>query len=187
MKVAGLCPAPHSGDFLRREGRGALPHTPLRGLLKEKSPKNLQDLQPIYIFNSFFTWFKFRCSRIPCYEFRLLRDQSRRAGLARRQLVALPSLRYRIEMVQVSEWAAGGLICGALLADCAPEKSVPHQKMKPVGNDPCVVPFRLKDTFAINDIDSHYRKRAQRSNMMQRLPPTTKQKNAECDAFHSPK
>ena len=41
----------------------------------------------------------FRYSHIPCYEFRLLRDQSRPAGLARRQLVALPSLRYRIEMV----------------------------------------------------------------------------------------
>ena len=30
------------------------------------------------------------------------------------------SLRYRIEMVQVSEWTEGGLICGALPADCAP-------------------------------------------------------------------
>ena len=34
------------------------------------------------------------------YEFRLLRTKSRRAGFGRRQLVALPSLRYRIEMAE---------------------------------------------------------------------------------------
>ena len=32
------------------------------------------------------------------------------------------SLRYRIEMAQVSEWMEGGLICGMLPADCAPAK-----------------------------------------------------------------
>ena len=30
------------------------------------------------------------------------------------------SLRYRIEMVQVSEWTDSGLECGALPSDCAP-------------------------------------------------------------------
>ena len=35
-------------------------------------------------------------------------------------LAAVAFLRYRIKMVQVSEWTDGGLICGALPADCAP-------------------------------------------------------------------
>ena len=37
--------------------------------------------------------------------------------------------------------------CGALPADCAPAKSVTRQKLEIVGNDPCVVPLRGKDTF----------------------------------------
>ena len=50
-------------------------------------------------------------------------------------------------MVQVSWWTEGGMECGALPADCAPAKSVTRQKLEIVGNDPCVVPLRGKDTF----------------------------------------
>ena len=37
---------------------------------------------------------------------------------------AVASLRYRIEMVQVSEWTEGGVKCGALPSDCAPAECV---------------------------------------------------------------
>ena len=79
----GLCPKPCLGDFSLR--------SPLR-TFKTFTARGGMSL--------FLRGTDFRCSRFPCYEFRLLRAKSRPAGFVRR-LAA--SLRYRIEAGQVSD------------------------------------------------------------------------------------
>ena len=78
----------------RGEDLGALPRTLLRKLLERSFLRTFKNFIAIgFLFLSLHCT-DFRCSRIPCYEFRLLRTQSRPAGLGR-----LRFLRYRIEMV----------------------------------------------------------------------------------------
>ena len=84
----------------------------------------------------------FRATNSGCYE----------QNPDERDFGAWRSLRYRIEMVQVSWWTDGGMECGALPAACAPvgvrkPSNITQQRCSVVGNDPCVVPFRGKDTF----------------------------------------
>ena len=102
----GLCPTPHSGDFLRR--------SPLR---------------TFKTFNQFiFLILSLHGSNSGVAVCRATNSGCSEQNPVERDFGAWRSLRYRIEMVQVSEWAAGGVICGALPADCAPEKSVTHSK-----------------------------------------------------------
>ena len=84
----------------------------------------------------------FRAANSGCYE----------QNPDERDFGAWRSLRYRIEMVQVSWWTDGGMECGALPAACAPvgvrkPSNITQQRCSVVGNDPCVVAFRGKDTF----------------------------------------
>ena len=78
------------------EDLGALPRTLLENFPQEVF-KTFKNFNPIGFWVLFLHCTDFRCSRIPCCEFRLLRTKSRPAGFGR-----LRFLRYRIEVVQVS-------------------------------------------------------------------------------------
>ena len=89
VKTLGLCPKP--------EDLGTLSQALLRGLLKEKSPKNLQDLElrgflPLFFCGADFSVAVFRATISGCFEPHSASGMSTTAV----------SLRYRIEMVQVS-------------------------------------------------------------------------------------
>ncbi len=128
---------------------GALPQTPLRGLLKAKSPKNLQDLQLICIFDSVLTWCRFWCSHIPCYYFRLLPHKIPSSGiLSAYALLPLPDRNGRKLVINGIWGGMRGAPCG--LRPCKVRNPL---EIRGVGNDLCVVPFRMKEMIVDQSVN----------------------------------
>ena len=97
-KTSGLCPKPHLGDFLRR--------SPLR---------TFKTFTAIGFMSLSLRCTDFECSRLPCYESRLLRAKSRRAGFGRLSPLPLPDRSGRNVTI---EW--NGTTRGSFPTDYAP-------------------------------------------------------------------